>query len=175
MNRNVRKLIVYLRNLSDKNNFLFLFFIFGDIFFWWPQHLHVKIFRLGTTMICPKKISQQGAFVISLQTGFFPLLNVHFNDIQTNRCLYLSTSLQGIPFSANFLKKEQTRKTSFYGNNELNCISCSMVCKTLFCSGFHNILVKSRLGTKTDSEAIAKPHSLQGNVKSLINKNSMRI
>ena len=30
--QNERKLIVYFRNLSDNNDFLFLFFIFGDIF-----------------------------------------------------------------------------------------------------------------------------------------------
>lgn len=29
---NTRKLIIYLRNLSDKNNLLFIFFNFGDIF-----------------------------------------------------------------------------------------------------------------------------------------------
>ena len=30
--QNTRKLVVYLRNLSDNNNFLFLFFIFWDFF-----------------------------------------------------------------------------------------------------------------------------------------------
>ena len=39
-------------------------------------------------------------------------------------------------FAATYSEKEQTRKMSFYKNKEVNCTSCLMVRKILFCSEF---------------------------------------
>ena len=44
--QNTRKPIVYLRNLSDNNNFVFPFFIFGDIF-WAPITFERYHFQSG--------------------------------------------------------------------------------------------------------------------------------
>ena len=48
--------------------------------------------------------------VMSLQTGFCPLLNVWFNDMQTNTWLDLSTSLLGIPLRCNLFRKRIDQK-----------------------------------------------------------------
>ena len=43
--QNIRKLIVYCKNLSENNNFMFLFFIFGDIF--WASMFERYHFQSG--------------------------------------------------------------------------------------------------------------------------------
>ena len=46
-----------------------------------------------------------------MQTGFCPLLNVYFNDVQINSIFQVAP--REFPFAANCSEKEETRKISF--------------------------------------------------------------
>ena len=98
----------------------------------------------------------------TLYTGFCPLLNVNFNDVQIGRWPHLSGSLWGIPFRCYFF-----RKILFYSNKKLNRINCSMVYKIFLCFEFPNIPEKSRKRRRRRKPANAKRFAFQANVKSL--------
>ena len=48
----------------------------------------------------------------------------------------------------------------------MNCISCSIVSKIIFCYKFSDIPEKSQREKKTNNKAIAKRYALKGNPKS---------
>ena len=99
------------------------------IYFCWLTCRKQKLMQIKTL--------QQGLFnLISRFWQFCPLLNVCFNDTQINRWLHLLRKLWGIPICCGLFRKRMDKKIPFHSNKELNCISCSKVCKIFFCSEF---------------------------------------
>ena len=54
--------------------------------------------------------------VMSLQTGFCPLLNVYFNDMEINMWLHLSSSLWEIPLCCDLFRKRIDQKSFLHRN-----------------------------------------------------------
>ena len=52
--------------------------------------------------------------ILTVLTDFCPLINVHFNDMQINRWLYLSGSPWGIPIHCNLFWKRRDPKSFLF-------------------------------------------------------------
>ena len=83
-------------------------------------------------------------------------------------------SHQGLaPFAATCSEIEQARTNSFHGNNLLNCISSSMVCKIFFFAPNLPVFRKSLDKGKTNSKAIARRYDIYTLRKSIIRNNDL--
>ena len=84
---------------------------------------------------------------MSLWTGFCPLLNVYFNNVQINR---YRVAHGEFPFTATCSEKEETRNISFYSDKQLICVGRLLVYKIYSCSKLFDIPEKCGMEAEED-------------------------
>ena len=81
--------------------------------------------------------------LLTVQTGFvhyiISIFMIYCIWLHKQVAIFIKLVSGEVPFSATYSQEEQNRKTSFYSNKELNCFSCPIVRKIIFCSEFHVI------------------------------------
>ena len=104
--------------------------------------------------------------ILTMQTCFCPLLNVHFNDMQIKRWL-IKQPLGNFPSMQLVLKKKRPKKVFFYRNKQMNCISCLMIQKMFFYYKFANISA-GRENEKKEKKSTCKCKALCVSCKTII-------